>query len=165
MITLLIDVIWLILDVTVTLNNCKFQIHLTDWYYDYLLWNWSHLNVNDFDDKSTLVQAMAWCLQATSHYLSQCSARSMASYGITWPQLVKIGLSPLDLVTIYSSENWVIIGLGNCLSPNSHYLNQWWLVSSVGCYSTVSSWNSATIQVYLINSKRYHLCLRGWGHY
>ena len=26
---------------------------------------------NDFDDKSTLVQVMAWCRQATSHYLSQ----------------------------------------------------------------------------------------------
>ena len=24
------------------------------------------------DDKSTLVQVMAWCRQATSHYLSQC---------------------------------------------------------------------------------------------
>ena len=24
------------------------------------------------DDKSTLVQVMAWCCQATSHYLSQC---------------------------------------------------------------------------------------------
>ena len=24
------------------------------------------------DDKSTLVQVMAWCLQATSHYLGQC---------------------------------------------------------------------------------------------
>ena len=24
------------------------------------------------DDKSTLVQVMAWCRQATSHYMSQC---------------------------------------------------------------------------------------------
>ena len=24
------------------------------------------------DDKSTLVQVMAWCRQATSHYLNQC---------------------------------------------------------------------------------------------
>ena len=27
---------------------------------------------NTFDDRSTLVQVMAWCLQATSHYLKQC---------------------------------------------------------------------------------------------
>ena len=31
------------------------------------------------DDKSTLFQAMAWCCQATSHYLSQCLLRSLSS--------------------------------------------------------------------------------------
>ena len=36
----------------------------------------------DFTDgESTLVQVMAWCHQATSHYLSQCWTRSMASIG------------------------------------------------------------------------------------
>ena len=40
------------------------------------------------DDKSTLVQVMAWCRQATSHYLSQCWPRSMSPYGITRPQWV-----------------------------------------------------------------------------
>ena len=38
------------------------------------------------DDKSTLVQVMAWCHQATSHYLSQCWPRS--PYGITKPHWV-----------------------------------------------------------------------------
>ena len=38
------------------------------------------------DDKSTLVQVMAWCCQATSHYLSQCWHRSMSPNGITRPQ-------------------------------------------------------------------------------
>ena len=33
------------------------------------------------DDKSTLVEVMAWCRQATSHYLSQCWTRSMSPYG------------------------------------------------------------------------------------
>ena len=32
---------------------------------------------------------MAWCCQATSHYLSQCWPRSMSPYGITRPQWVK----------------------------------------------------------------------------
>ena len=41
------------------------------------------------DDKSTLVQVMAWCRQATSHYLSQCWPRFMLSYGVTRPQWVK----------------------------------------------------------------------------
>ena len=41
------------------------------------------------DDKSKLVQVMAWCHQATSHYLSQCWPRSMSPYGVTRPQRVK----------------------------------------------------------------------------
>ena len=40
------------------------------------------------DDKSTLVQVLAWCRQATSHYLSQCWPRSMSPYGFTRPQWV-----------------------------------------------------------------------------
>ena len=41
------------------------------------------------DDKSTLVQVMAWCRQATCHYLSQCWPRSLSPYGVTRPQWVK----------------------------------------------------------------------------
>ena len=43
---------------------------------------------NFTDVKSTLVQVMAWCRQATSHYLIQCWARSMWPYGVTRPQWV-----------------------------------------------------------------------------
>ena len=41
------------------------------------------------DDKSTLVQVMVWCRQATSHYLSQCWPRSLLPYVVTRPQWVK----------------------------------------------------------------------------
>ena len=41
------------------------------------------------DHQSILVQVMAWCRQATSHYLSQCWPRSMSPYGVTRPQWVK----------------------------------------------------------------------------
>ena len=41
------------------------------------------------DDKSTLVQVIAWCLKAPSHHLSQSWPRSMSTYGITRPQWVK----------------------------------------------------------------------------
>ena len=40
------------------------------------------------DDKSTLVQVMAWCRQATSHYLNQCWPRSQKPYGVTRLQWV-----------------------------------------------------------------------------
>ena len=42
------------------------------------------------NDKSTLVQAMACCRQATSHYLSQCWPRSMSPNGVTRPQWVTV---------------------------------------------------------------------------
>ena len=43
-----------------------------------LIW----MSLDFTDDQSTLVQVMAWCRQATSHYLSQCRpSRHMASLG------------------------------------------------------------------------------------
>ena len=43
------------------------------------------------DDKSTLVQEMAWCRQATTHYLSQCWLSSLSPYGAARPQWVNTG--------------------------------------------------------------------------
>ena len=48
---------------------------------------WMQLDLTD--DKSTLVQVMAWCRQVTSHYLSPCWPRSMSPNGVTRPQWVK----------------------------------------------------------------------------
>ena len=48
---------------------------------------WTSLDLSD--DKSTLVQVMAWCRQATSHYLNQCWPRSLPPYGVTRAQWVK----------------------------------------------------------------------------
>ena len=47
------------------------------------------MSKNLTNEKSTLLQVMAWCHQATSHYLSQRWPRSMLPYGITRPQWVK----------------------------------------------------------------------------
>ena len=50
------------------------------------------------DDKSTLVQVMAWCRQATGHYLSQCWPSSMSSYGVTRPQWVNSSHCPSERI-------------------------------------------------------------------
>ena len=50
-----------------------------------LIWISHDLN----DEKSTFIQVMAWCRQATSHYLNQCWHRSLSPYGVTRPQWVK----------------------------------------------------------------------------
>ena len=54
--------------------------------HDIALW-WMSLDLTD--DKSTLVQVMAWCHQAPSHCLSQCWPRSLLPYGVTRSQWVK----------------------------------------------------------------------------
>ena len=46
------------------------------------------MSLNLTDDKSTLVQVMAWCRQAPSHYLSQCWPRSLSPYDVTRPQWI-----------------------------------------------------------------------------
>ena len=43
------------------------------------------MSLNLTDGKSTLVQVMAWCHQATSHYLSQCWPKFMLPCGVTRP--------------------------------------------------------------------------------
>ena len=55
---------------------------------------WMPLNLTD--GKSTLVQVMAWCRQATSHYLSQCWRRFMSPYGVTRSQSVNVTFQGSD---------------------------------------------------------------------
>ena len=68
-------------------------------------------------DKSTLVQVMAWCRQATSHYLNQCWPRSLSPYGVTRPQWVKLNSSlPSDTI----QHVLINTALGNGLVPVRH---------------------------------------------
>ena len=55
-------------------------------------------------DSSTLVQVMAWCSQATGHYLNQCWPKYVSSYSVIRPQWVKILLT-----TIYSAHLFYFI--------------------------------------------------------
>ena len=55
-------------------------------------------------DKSTLVLVMAWCRQATSHYLSQYWPRSMLPNGVTRPQWVNKHIEPYDIKEL--GQHW-----------------------------------------------------------
>ena len=61
---------------------------------------WMSLDLTD--DKSTLVQVMAWCRQTTSHYLNECWPRSMSPYGVTRPWWVKIAIITQGMVVCWS---------------------------------------------------------------
>ena len=78
------------------------------------------------DDKSTLNQVMAWCRQATSHYLNQCWPRSLPPYGVirpqcvNWAQVIWIYIQPTCPVYLISHSSWPVIDLGvNALSTES----------------------------------------------
>ena len=55
---------------------------------------------DSLDDKSTLVLVMAWCHQATSHYLNQCWPRSISPQGVAKPQWVNTGKTMPSLIWI-----------------------------------------------------------------
>ena len=52
-----------------------------------IAFRWMSLHVTDV--KASSVQVMAWCHQATSHYLYQCWPRSVVPYGTTRPDELK----------------------------------------------------------------------------
>ena len=67
-----------------------------------IVFRWMSLDLSD--GKSTLVQVMAWCRQATSHYLSQCWPRSMSPYGVTRPQWVNRNSHHKDKMVLQQSH-------------------------------------------------------------
>ena len=69
------------------------------------------------DDKSILVQVMAWCRQATSHYLSQSWPSPMSPYGVTRPQWVNFlvpGRSCSHFQSVISEHMSQIKFVSNC---------------------------------------------------
>ena len=114
---------------------------------------WIPLDV--IDANSTLVQVMAWCRQATSHYLNQWWPRSLSPYGITrsqwatdpygtsnstniyileltqWPLgdvAVEIALRPVphNLTNDKSTLVWTGQVMAWFHQATSHYLSQCW---------------------------------------
>ena len=97
-------------------------------------------------DNSTLVQVMAWCCQATSHYLSQWWPRSLSPYGVTRPQWVNEILGKLILVIdgwgisseiahmempldLTNDRSTLVQVMAWCRQATSHHLNQCWPTS------------------------------------
>ena len=90
------------------------------------------------DDRSTLVQVMVWCRQATSHYLSQCWHRSMSPYGVTRPQWVN---------SLWPSR---VIPYGD-IDLGPHWLRQWlvawWHRAITWTNVDLSSWMFCSIHL------------------
>ena len=86
---------------------------------------WMSLDLTD--DKSTLVQVMAWCHQATSHYLSQCWPRSLSPYSVTRPQSVKfMNTSDVKLLPGEYHKTPLMVSQHWFRMAPSRYLSQCW---------------------------------------
>ena len=122
---------------------------------------------------------MAWCPQATSHYLSQCWLKSLSPYGITRPQWVNSlvsGRCGCIIECVIFKHNWVIdiswyviTGLGNGLVLNRQQAITWisdgpvyqWHLSSLGCNDFMQPhWNPKS-RIPAITPE--HLKLQGWS--
>ena len=95
-----------------------------------LWWMSKHLT----NDQSTLVQVMAWCHQATSHYLSQCWPIYMTPYCVPRPQWVNMsshippnykvtdkGIAYEKIISDIKSNAWVTVN------------NDFWVTSEAIC--------------------------------
>ena len=85
------------------------------------------MSLNFTDDQPTLVQVMAWCCQATSHYLSQFWPRSLSPYGVTRPQWV-------------NQKSTMVQVMAWCHPATSHYLSQCWPWSMLPYGATRHQW-------------------------
>ena len=90
------------------------------------------------NDKSTLVQLMAWCRQATSHYLNRCWPRYLTPYGVTRPQGVKAMRHEQKWQTFCRQYFQMDFFLNE--NVTSHYLNQWWPNCVRWCGITGPQW-------------------------
>ena len=85
------------------------------------------------DDQSTLAHVMAWCRQATSHYVSQCWPRSLSPYGATRPWQVNSLAAErcscdIELVILKLKDRYLEYYLWNCPQGNATR-PRWWSVN------------------------------------
>ena len=103
---------------------------------------WMPLNLTD--DKSTMVLVMAWCHQATSHYLSQCWPRPVSPCGVTRPQWVNFYIEAVVWALFMrrwcgrSFWRWFCVGMHETYSVSSnvckHVLAQLYFLLNLALY-------------------------------
>ena len=99
---------------------------------------WMPLDLTD--EKSTLIQVMAWCPQATSHYLSQCWPRPMASLGPN--ELIHRGrdkMAAIQQMTVWNAFPWMKIFQFLLNFIDVHFQESKWQ------YASISSNNSLAL--------------------
>ena len=101
------------------------------------------------DNKSTLVQVMAWCRQATSHYLNQCWRRSPTPYGVTRHQWVNLCKEKGPQLPSNTTRHLRFESALQVLMAWCHYLTQWYQAHR---YTFMFTDINTNIQYFTINS-------------
>ena len=95
-----------------------------------LVFSW--IPQNSFDNKSTLVQVMAWSRQATSNYPSQIN-----SLAFSWiPQ------------NSFDKKSTLVQVIALCPRATSHYLSPWWPLSMTSYCVTRPQWVDVYMHVF-----------------
>ena len=121
---------------------------------------WNCLQVIFTEPKSTLVQVMVWCRQATSYYLSQCQTTSLSPHGVTRPQWVKI--------LAYDLVEKVYLCHHIDLSFDTSFLSQFDVAFYITLYILRLSfikfiiWVMSTIMTYLLHPLRMYFSYSDW---
>ena len=119
------------------------------------------------DDKLTLVQVMAWCRQATSHYLSQCWLSPLSLYGIARPRWVNKNFNIMPNLSIMETTVACVNIWQRCLIVRYHEDSnlQSWQIKSL-CHCEIWQvllrqycWNACSISWWWDISKHMHVML------
>ena len=105
---------------------------MIDGWYTYCEITLRRMSLDLTEYKSTLVQVMAWCRQAPSHYLSQC-----------WPSF----LSPYGELSCSRLSNWFSL---LCLRPWMKHLPPVWQLTLSLCFKWQLICKSAIMEITFI---------------
>ena len=109
--------------------NLVFLIDIFKSSHDNALW-WMPWDLTD--DKSTLVQVMAWCRQASSHYLSLYWLSFLSPYGVARPQWLNWSVEYTDQYKWYLGRGWRLYWDNTNPSFSAYAIHNNTLLSFVG---------------------------------
>ena len=125
------------------------------------------------DDQSTLVQVMARCRQASSHYLSQCWPRSLSPYGFTRTQWVNAYLN-LDIFSNHYLQRqgqalviWLIIQFWWTFHNEKHWHTFISYVALYGSPFPITIYAGIILCMHPANDRWHYIItssLIGWAH-
>ena len=101
--------------------------------------SWMSLDLTNI----TLVQVMAWCHQAASHYLNQCWPRYVSSHGINRPQWVNSSPPSAEFMShwIWSALVQIMACCLECAKPLSEPMLTYCQSGNIFQWNFIWNWN------------------------